>query len=101
MSTGCVDQALVDESLCGRVPAVALADGNLLGTFREGERPRVNQRVVEQHIGALEQTSRTQGQQVGRAGSRANEIDGASHSISPAATVLLVTSSMTMKLPVT
>ena len=97
---GSVDEPLVDELLRGRLPAAALADGDLHGARRESERIRMHQSIVKDDVGALEQLRRAQGQQIRCAGARADEIDCAGHWIIPAATVLFVVSSSSMKLPV-
>ncbi len=72
---GGVDQALVDEALRGGVAAAALADRDLLGARGERERVRMHERVVEDDVGPLEQPRGAQRQQVGGAGTGADQID--------------------------
>ncbi len=72
-----VDEPLADEALCGRVPAAALADGDDLGARGERERFGVHERVVEHDVRAREHLRRADRQQIRRAGSRADEVNGA------------------------
>jgi hypothetical protein len=51
----------------------------------------MDERVVEDHIGALKHAGRAQRQEIGCAGAGADEVDLAHQSINPAATVWLVT----------
>ena len=60
----------------------------------------MHERIVKNDVRALEQARGTQRQKIRCAGTRADEKDGPRHVIIPAATVLLVASSMSMKLPV-
>ena len=100
MRRGGIDQSLVNELLRRRVLAATLANQDLLGTRRERDRVRMHQRIIEDNVGPLQQSRRAQRKKVGRARTGADEIDSAVHATIPAATVLLVASSMTIKLPV-
>ena len=96
-----IDETLVDEFLRGRVLAAAFSHRDLFGVLCQGDGGRMHQRVVEHDVGALEQPCSSQRQQVRRTGSGAHQVYGpAIHAINPAATVLLLDSSMSMKLPV-
>ena len=77
-----------------------LPTATILRTCRESEDLRVHQRVMEHDVGALQNARGAQREEIGRAGAGADQIDLAHQSISPAATVWLVTSSIRMKAPV-
>ena len=57
--------------------AAAFADRDVLGVRGERDRLRMDERVVEHDVGALEHVGRAQRQQIRRAGTGADEIDRA------------------------
>ena len=61
---------------------------------------RMDEGIVKHDVGTLQQPRRPQCQEVRCAGAGTNEKDATIHWINPAATVLLVASSIRMKLPV-
>ena len=93
-------QCSVDEALVGGDLAAALAYRDDARARGQRDHLRVYQRVVEYDVGASKHAGRTQCQQIGCARPRPNEIDLAHQSMSPAATVWLVTSSIRMNAPV-
>ena len=82
------------------MPSAALANRDFYSVHRECDDVRMHQRVVEHDVGALQQPRSPQRQKVRCARAGTDEIDGTIHWINPAATVLLVASSIRMKLPV-
>ena len=87
------------------VETLAVALAHVHEARARGERQRVgmHQRVVEDDVGALEQARGAQREEVGRARAGADELDlthAAISSTRPAATVALVASSISRKLPV-
>ncbi len=89
MTRGRIDQPLVDEALGGRVTAAAFADGDSLGLRRQCNNFRIDQRVVKNDVGTLEQACRPQRQKIGRTGTGANQINNAARAghLAAAATV--------------
>ena len=82
------------------MPSAALANRDFYRVHRECDDVRMHQGIVEHDVGALQQRRRPQCQEVRRARAGTDEIDGTVHRINPAATVLLVASSIRTKLPV-
>ena len=64
--------------------ATAFADGHLFGVDGQGDGVRVNQGVVKNDIGAVEQTGRTQGDEIGGTGPGADQVDRSGHCAKPA-----------------
>ena len=97
-----VDQALVDELLRGRTPARALAHRDLLGADGQGERFGMDERIVENDVGAPQESAARSVSRSGAPGPAPDQVDLAVRVISiiPAATVWLLTSSIRMKEPV-
>src|SRR5207249_1112585 len=79
---GRIDETLVDEPLRRGMAAATLAHGDLLGALRERERIRVYERVVKDDVSACEQIRRAQREQVGCAGTGADEVY-ATHALDP------------------
>ena len=82
------------------MPSAALANRDFYSVHRECDDVRMDQGIMEDDVSTLQQPCRAQCQQVRGARAGTDEIDGTIHWINPAATVLLVASSIRMKLPV-
>ena len=59
-----IDKPFVDEALRGRMASAAFADRDLLGLGRERHNLGMNQCVVKNYLGTLQQPSRAYGQQI-------------------------------------
>ena len=82
------------------MPSAALANRDFYSVHRECDDVRMHQGIVKHDVGAFQQPRCPQCQKVRCARAGTDEIDRTIHWINPAATVLLVASSIRMKLPV-
>jgi len=79
---GGVDQQLVDQRLRGGTLAGALADRDQFGLRTQRQHLQRDQRVVQHRAGLRQQARAAHGDQVGRAGAGADQVDLADRFVS-------------------
>src|SRR5688572_9336482 len=70
-----VREPFVNEALSGGMAARALSDRNFFGPWSERQRFRMDERIVENHIGFAEHPDRAHREEVWRARPGADEVD--------------------------